>query len=77
MLTTLTTDATARLQAIITQRTAAVDVAVAQVMQTFAPSVGGAQADVSKCSVTLQQVRQQLDVGVKKLEQVGVAVFFF
>ena len=70
MLTTITNDATARLQAIIAQRTAAVDAAVAQVMQSFAPSVGGAQADVSKAAAALQDVRQRLCVKIKEIEQV-------
>ena len=70
MLTTLSTDASTRLQAIITERTAAEQEALARVRLLFAPRVDGAQVDVTKFSAALQQVREQLTVGIKKLEQV-------
>jgi hypothetical protein len=66
MLAALTNDATARLDSIIAQRTAAVE----QVMQSFAPSVSVAQADVSKCEAAFQELRDQLAVKIKELEQV-------
>ena len=66
MLTTITNDAQTRLQTIIEQRT----VAVEQVMQSFAPSVSGAEADVSKCEAALQTVRERLAVKIKEIEQV-------
>ena len=70
MLTTLNTDANTRLQAIITERTAAEQEALARVKLLYAPRVDGAQVDAKKFSAALQQVQKQLAVGVKKLEQV-------